>query len=49
MYNDIAEQYLKAGLNPVPLDKGEKIPNIKGWVNPIKEDLSQYKFEETGI
>jgi len=49
MYNEIAREYLNAGLNPVPLDKGEKIPNIKGWVDPINEDLSQYNFEEIGI
>jgi hypothetical protein len=49
MYRDIANKYLSAGLNPVPLNKGEKVPNIIGWTNPIKEDLSQYNFEEIGI
>ncbi|MGB3491887.1 MAG: bifunctional DNA primase/polymerase [Elainellaceae cyanobacterium] len=49
MYNETAKEYLDAGLNPVPLDYGQKIPNISGWVDPINEDLSQYKFEEIGI
>jgi len=49
MYNDIAQKYLDTGLNPVPLDKGDKVPNIKGWGDPISEDLSQYNFEEIGI
>lgn len=49
MYNKTAQKYLDAGLNPVPLDKGEKVPNITGWVSPIKENLSKYNFQEIGI
>lgn len=49
MYNEQARQYLSAGLNPVPLNKGEKVPNIEGWTEPIGEDLDRYRFEEIGI
>lgn len=49
MYNEKAREYLNAGLNPVPLDNGDKVPNISEWGLPISEDLSQYNFEEIGI
>lgn len=49
MYNETAKEYLDAGLNPVPLNKGDKVPNIKDWGSPINENLSQYNFEEIGI
>lgn len=49
MYNETAKEYLDAGLNPVPLNYGDKVPNIKDWGLPINEDLSGYTFEEIGI
>ncbi|QQV89745.1 bifunctional DNA primase/polymerase [Cellulophaga phage Calle_1] len=48
-YRETAESYLKAGLNPVPLNKGDKIPNISGWGLPIGEDLSGFDFQEIGV
>jgi hypothetical protein len=46
---EIAKQYKKAGLNPVPLKKGGKIPIRNDWGSPINDDIDKYAFEEIGI
>lgn len=49
MSKQIAKEYLKAGLNPVPLAKGGKIPIRKDWGSPINKDIDNYDFDEIGI
>lgn len=49
MSKTIAREYLKAGLNPVPLAKGGKIPVRKDWGSPINNDIDNYNFDEIGI
>jgi len=50
MYRDTAAKaYLKAGLNPVPLAQGGKIPLRKDWVSPIGDDIDNYDFYDIGI
>jgi len=49
MSKSVANKYLKAGLNPVPLAKGGKIPIRNGWGFPIGKDIDNYDFEEIGI
>ena len=49
MNKQIAKNYLKAGLNPVPLAKGGKIPIRNDWGSPINNDIDNYDFDEIGI
>jgi hypothetical protein len=49
MSKQTAKEYLKAGLNPVPLLKGGKIPVRKNWVSPINTEIEDFEFEEIGI
>ena len=49
MSKTVAKKYLKAGLNPVPLENGGKIPIRKNWVSPIGKDIDNYDFDEIGI
>lgn len=49
MSKQVAKQYLTAGLNPVPLAQGGKIPVRKNWVSPIGKDIENYNFDEIGI
>ena len=49
MHQETAKQYLKAGLNPVPLPKGGKIPSRKDWGSSIKKEVDQFDFDEIGI
>tara|TARA_R110002167_G_scaffold331706_1_gene538418 strand:- start:64366 stop:66204 length:1839 start_codon:yes stop_codon:yes gene_type:complete len=46
---DTAKRYVKAGLNPVPLQKGGKIPIRKNWGSPINKEVDDFEFEEIGI
>lgn len=46
--HDIAQKYLDAGLNPVPLYEGSKAPNRDEWGEPM-DDVKKYDFEEIGI
>jgi len=48
-YKKEALEYLQAGLNPVPLEKGGKIPVRKDWGSPINKDVNNYNFDEIGI
>ena len=49
MSRKIAKEYKEAGLNPVPLKQGGKIPIRNDWVSPINDDIDKYEFEEIGI
>ncbi len=44
-----AKQYVKAGLNPVPLKKGGKVPTRGGWGTPINNEIEDFDFDEIGI
>lgn len=49
MSKQVAKEYLKAGLNPVPLAQGGKIPIRNDWGSPINKDIDNYDFDEIGI
>lgn len=49
MSRKIAKEYKEAGLNPVPLKQGGKIPIRNDWGSPINDDIDNYAFEEIGI
>lgn len=47
---ETANDYLKLGLNPVPVAKGSKVPIREGHINPITEsEIDDYNWQEIGI
>jgi hypothetical protein len=48
-YKDIAIDYSEAGLNPVPLRQGGKVPIRRDWGSPINSEIEDFDFEEIGI
>ena len=49
MRRTAAKAYLDAGLNPVPLPQGGKVPVRKNWGLPIGDDIDSYNFDDIGI
>ena len=49
MRRTAAKVYLKAGLNPVPLPLGGKVPIRKNWGLPIGDEVDDYNFDDIGV